>query len=346
MTPITGAPERSVRRPATSPQAVSSLRFDWVVILVSIWFLGGLFLDGWAHTHGKVDESFFTPWHGVLYTGHLVTLVVLGAQWLRQGGLPAAYLLSLGGALLFAIGGVGDLIWHELFGIEENIEALLSPTHLLLAVGLTLVVSGPLRAAWQRSPANLRTLPEQAPMLISAAFLLSMLTFFTQFAHPVANLWGIGAGRAPEIEQELGVTSILLDTTLLMGLTLLLMRHWQLVPGALTLIFTVNAGLMGFLFDQGSYPLPHLVVRIAAGLIADLLLAHWRPSAQRLLAWRGFAFVTPAALYLIYFGMAHVVAGIAWSIHMWTGVAVLAGGVGFLLSFLVLPPVGDEVETR
>jgi hypothetical protein len=33
--------------------------------LLSAWLVGGLFPDGWAHAHGRVDQSFFTPWHTV-----------------------------------------------------------------------------------------------------------------------------------------------------------------------------------------------------------------------------------------------------------------------------------------
>ena len=311
--------------------------FDWTMIILGSWFLGGLFLDGWAHTHGKADESFFTPWHAVLYSGHLATLLYLSAQWLRRRALPTGYGLSLGGALIFLVGGVGDFVWHELFGIERSIEALLSPTHLLLAFGLALVVSGPLRAAWQRPIADLRTLREQLPMVLSLTFMLSIFTFFTQFAHPTANAWGVGAVRAP-VEQELGVTSILLDTALLMGAILFILRRWPLAPGALTLIFALNAGLMGFVFDQGPYPLQHLIVRSVAALIAELLLARWQPTPRRRLAWYSFAFVTPTVLYLLYFSMAHIVAGIAWTIHLWAGVAVLAGVVGFLISLMAAPP--------
>ena len=49
------------------------------------------------------------------------------------------------------IGAVGDMVWHIVFGFEVSVEALLSPTHLLLALGGTLIVTGPVRAAWQRT---------------------------------------------------------------------------------------------------------------------------------------------------------------------------------------------------
>jgi hypothetical protein len=43
--------------------AVGGLAFDWVMMSLSLLFLGGLYLDGWAHNHGRVDDSFFTIWH-------------------------------------------------------------------------------------------------------------------------------------------------------------------------------------------------------------------------------------------------------------------------------------------
>jgi hypothetical protein len=33
-------------------------------------------------------------------------------------------------------------------------------------------------------------------------------------------------------------------------------------------------------------------------------------------------------------------AGVAWSVHLWTGAIVIAGGVGWLLSYLVVAPGG------
>src|SRR5579883_1860733 len=65
----------------------SSLRFDWLMVTVSVWWLGGLFIDGWAHSNIPQLETFFTPWHAVFYSGYLavgLTLVVKIFQNLRQ----------------------------------------------------------------------------------------------------------------------------------------------------------------------------------------------------------------------------------------------------------------------
>ncbi len=328
--------------------ALNLKRFDWTFTTLSLWFMVGLFLDGWAHTHGRADVTFFTPWHAVLYSGHFAATAYLFIAFIRnitrgyawRDALPAGYGLSLIGGILFAIGGLGDLIWHTLFGIEQNVEALFSPTHLLLAVAGMLIVSGPLRAAWQRSDAAAPRLVDQLPAILSATFLLSILTFFTQIAYPLANLWGIGASQASYQTEEQGVSSFLLDTVIYLGMILLLMRRWILMPGAISLFFAINAIAMGFLLPgaEGSYPIAPVIARIAAGSAIDLLYQRLRPSAQRLNALRAFAFVAPLIVGSLYFVAGQIIAGIAWSVHLWLGSIVMAGVVGLLISYVAVPP--------
>src|SRR5579864_5586049 len=149
-------------QPAQKQQKIpsSGIRFDWIATLFFGLFIGGIYLDGWAHAHGKVDNTFFTPWHAILYAGLAVSALFLvitlvlnhrkGYAW--REALPAGYGYSLLGVIVFGIGGVLDMIWHILFGFEVNVEALLSPTHIMLAFGGILIVTGPLRAAWLRFP--------------------------------------------------------------------------------------------------------------------------------------------------------------------------------------------------
>lgn len=145
---------------ASNRPALGGARFDWIVIVLCTLLVGGIYLDGWAHAHGKVDSTFFTPWHAVLYAGfaiagaflavNLVRNRIKGYPWLEA--LPPGYSVSLLGAVIFAVGGVLDMIWHILFGIEMSVDALLSPTHLMLALGVVLMVTGPLRAVWLHFP--------------------------------------------------------------------------------------------------------------------------------------------------------------------------------------------------
>ncbi len=171
-----------------------SVAFDWAMVTLSGWLLGGLYLDGWAHRHVSLLDTFFTPWHGVLYSGMLATFVFLTAsavRYRRRGhawrqSLPPEYGLSFLGVLLFGVGGMADMTWHLLFGIEHGVDALLSPTHLLLAAAGALIGMGPLRSVWRRTSAA----PSWVvflPALLSLTYLLTELTFFTQFAHPVVE---------------------------------------------------------------------------------------------------------------------------------------------------------------
>jgi hypothetical protein len=139
----------------------------------------------------------------------------------------------------------------------------------------------------------------------------------------------------PFFDQALGVASILLQTAILMGVVLLLVWRWAPPFGALALIFTLVTILISFMHDQYS----RILLALVAGLIADLLLSLLKPSADRPVALRIFAFAVPTILYGLYFvGMIVDGGGIRWSVHLWAGSAVMAGIVGVLLSYLVVPP--------
>ena len=106
-----GVPGQAVAPLAAPAQAVGGVGFDAVMLAVSSWLVGGIFLDGWAHSHLNLLDTFFTPWHAVLYTGGLAVASFLGATlvinhtrglaWRRA--LPAGYDLSLLGMGLFIL---------------------------------------------------------------------------------------------------------------------------------------------------------------------------------------------------------------------------------------------------
>src|ERR671923_2670945 len=99
--------------------------YDWTMALLSSWFVGGLFLDGWAHRHISELETFFTPWHAVFYSGFLALAGFLLAVLVRnhangypwRHAMPPGYELAILGVLVFMAGGGGDMIWHAIFGI-------------------------------------------------------------------------------------------------------------------------------------------------------------------------------------------------------------------------------------
>lgn len=341
-----------IRPQEQSRPAVGSWRFDWAIVGLSFWFLGGLFLDGWAHTHNRVDNSFFTSWHAVLYAGFLAIASVLTGVFLRnlargcawRTALPMGYGLSLLGTVIFWCGGVGDLLWHTMLGFEKGVALLFSPPHLLLGCGAWFVVSGPFRAAWHGADLSTPGQRHLWPAVLALTFMLCIGTFLTQVAHPIANLWGSGMPREPLwLFEQMGVIGLLFDTALLMGFVLLALQRWTLPAGALTVMLTVNALAMSVLYYHGYPPPLHLVARGMAGLVADLLLVWLRPSRQRVHALRLFAFTMPVVTLTSYFVTIHYTAGIWWSVHLWSGVIFLSGIVGLLLSYvLVPPPVAEE----
>ena len=345
----------------------SSLRFDWIMVVVSIWWLGGLFIDGWAHSNIPQLETFFTPWHAVFYSGYLavaLTLIVKVLQNLRQSALstdgtapslvalvrdslpgnrwlkaiPTGYELSALGLAIFGVSGVGDLTWHLIFGIERSTEALLSPTHLGLALGIGLALSGPLRAAWRRVsvPSSWRQL---GPAILSLTFTFSLLTFFTEYASPLITPWPIiNNGSSP----TRGITDILLSTALTMGFVLLALRRWRLPFGTFAFLFGVN-GLIMAVFSPVSLVIS-FPTALLGGFAADLLYRSLQPSLDEPASVRLFAFLVPAVLYILYFIDLAIVgpiifnAGILWSTPFWAGAPVIAGIAGFLLSYVMIPP--------
>jgi len=325
---------------------IGGLGFDAAFAVFAGIFTGGLFLDGWAHNHGRVDNSFFTPWHAFFYGGFVLTAFCLigtaginrarGAAW--RSAVPAGYGLALFGSAIFAAGGVGDLIWHTLFGIEEDFEALVSPMHLMLGLGMALVVTGPLRAAWRRSGS--RGWRHLAPALLSGTLLLSIFTFFMMFSHPLMSIIG---GRLhgmfdSETGQVAGVLGLMLTAALLMGVVFVLLRRWTLPLGALTLLWGANTVAMAIINWEVPYAWTLLGAMVAAVLGCDWLL--WR--AQALLpATRGlriFAFVAPALLFGAYFLALLQTEGSRWSIHLIAGAIFLPGVAALLLSYLAWPP--------
>jgi hypothetical protein len=93
------------------------LALPWLLMLGSAWLVAGIFLDGWAHNHGKAD-SFFTPWHAVLYSGYAASAAVVLASLRRTASgtasarwvVPAGYGVSLVGVIVFGLAGMVGLL--------------------------------------------------------------------------------------------------------------------------------------------------------------------------------------------------------------------------------------------
>lgn len=260
-----------------SAVAVGGLRYDALIAILGAVFQGGAYLDLWAHVHRPELETFFTPWHAVLYSGFFAMTAATAAPLLRHRrpgvswsrALPAGYDVSLVGVLIFLLGGVLDMLWHTIFGIEVDVEALLSPSHLVLALGSTLMLTGPVRAAWRR-PGQTRA---SWPAVFSLTYLLSAFSFWTQYAHQLGRPWA-SAGNQPTqavfpviapdpmfrsaeiqsvfVAHSVGVASILLQAALLAAVVLIAVRRWGggFPAGAFMVMLGLNAVMVGIARDQ------------------------------------------------------------------------------------------------
>jgi hypothetical protein len=346
-------PRIGLEEAARGALVVRAAGFDWVMAGLGSWLIGGLYLDGWAHIHVPALETFFTPWHAVLYSGYLAGAATLagaflrnvrrGASWARA--LPAGYGLAFVGALVFLAAGVADMLWHVIFGIEEGVEGLISPSHLALAFGGGLMVTGPLRAGLHApAPASAPWL-SRMPMVVSLTVFVSLLTFFTEYASPYGTTWVAKTpGGMLFLYESVGLAGFLVQPVVLMGPVLYVLRRRPLPFGALTLLLSVNVALMTIIHDiyLDTGPAPLIGAAILAGLAADVLLGWLRPSPGRPRALRMVAFAVPAVQYLLYFLAIMIWARVTWSVHLWTGAVAIAGGVGWLLSYLVLPPADSR----
>ncbi len=326
----------------------SSRRFDITFIILAFWLTIGVFLDGWAHNHvSSALETFFTPWHAVFYLGFAAISILLifkairnyiaGFRWPRL--LPREYHLSLIGLAIFFLSGLGDLLWHTVFGTEVDVESLLSPTHLMLALGGSIIMCAPFHALWHR---DIKEKPPALAIVLSLTFFISLLSFMTQFAHPMHHPWMDNdfITNPYDSGQAIGVASIIIQTGILLGVILTVLKRWIFPFGSFGLIFGLNAILMSVLQDQYRF-IPGFII---AGLLTDLLYKAIKPKSSNPKAVRFFATLIPIIIYSAYTATIFLTSGTWWSIHLWTGAIVMAGITGFLLSYLIIEPASGETQ--
>jgi hypothetical protein len=307
------------------PQAMA-----WLLVPGSMWFLAGIYLDGWAHNHGKVDNTFFTPWHAVFYSGYLASaltfaLIVLithlnGKIWQRD--LPASIRTGIIAAPLFALAGIVDLWWHTTFGFETGIEPLLSPPHLALAGSMFFVV-----VANARNDNPQQSALQRIPFVLSTLAGWSVITFMLQFNHPYGIIWPETV-RSGDTGVMVGVVGLLANAMLTAGVALWMQRQ-RMPYGALTFVLVANALLIALMGDEYRFGWGALATGVVCEFIAYALRA--QPLQLRL---RVSAVLVPTGVCLAYFGVIAATSVVIWPIHIWLGVSVLAGIAGWGLMIL------------
>lgn len=320
--------------PLTGPSR-ATIRQDLATALLGAWITLGGFVDGFAHRNLDTPETFFTPWHGVLYSGYVATVLWIVVLVRQHGRIPVGYSTAVAGVLVFAAGGVGDMFWHIIFGIEVSVDALLSPTHLMLLVGALLILSGPIRSRASDPSYQPVRLVDFWPPLIAFTCVAAELGFFFQyidgFSIRFMEVPYVPGSEEGFFQVATGISGLLISTVILMGTLFLMMRRWRLPFGAGLVMF----GLVGLLMEMlEGYEFPEeIIAPLVGGLTIDLLLLV-RPR----LSIRLFAFLVPVVMWSVRFAVFEQFADINWPVSVWTGIIVFSGLAAVGLSLLAFPP--------
>jgi hypothetical protein len=217
----------------------------------------------------------------------------------------------------------------------------------MLGLGMALIVTGSLRAAWNRRGA-VSSWRELGPAILAVGLFMSILSFFLMFAHPINTI--IGGARHRHFMNDVGVMAgmlaLIVMAALMIGPVLLIMRRWTLPLGALTLIWGLHTAGMTVLDYEYRYQVWMALGMLAVVVVLDLVAWRFRTALRKPDNLRLFAFAAPFLLFGAYFGVLEPTEGIGWSIHLWTGAVFLTGVTGLLLSYLLLPPAIPAPEVH
>jgi hypothetical protein len=352
--PTVGEPARAGR-----PAAPARVRWrdDLVTVALAAWLMLGLFLDGWAHNTRPQMETFFTPWHAAFYSGFAATAAwMVWLVWTRRraGGtwrasVPAGYGLGLAGLAVFVLSGLGDLSWHLAFGIEQDIAALLSPTHLGLFTGGFLISTTALRSAWADPGLGPRAgLGRLLPAVLSATMTGTGAAFFFMYLHPMfENVVSIEHARflsqdtfpptyVGRLAVEAGVPGFMLSTAFLFGPLLFLLRRWRLPIGGAVIVLGVQSVLIQSLtgFEDAGLA----VLGLIGAAAVEALLASLRPSPAGGWRLRAFCALAPVVFWGVYFGGVGLHdGGLGWKAEIWGGALIWSGLTLLALAMLLWP---------
>jgi hypothetical protein len=354
---VTVNQEIPVRAHAARP--IASLRTDLITLLFATWFTSGLFLDAWAHNNVPELESFFTAWHGVFYSGFVATAAwvvwtcraLMRARRWDVSVIPVGYASSLVSLGVFALAGLGDMTWHEVFGIEQSIDILFSPTHVALGASMLVIVTTPLRSAWaDRAPSPQKRIVVVGSVALAATIVLLFLQYANAFDRTsmdvVVALTDVNEAETARLVSSIAVTNLVLLLPLLM-----LARRWVLPPGSVTLLYLPVAVLAGAVTGFANVDL--LIGLLVGGIVVDLTARWLRVSPDRPLRLRAFAVLAPLVTWTGYVAVAALTPPPVFlapgggshppepMVELYTGVPVVQAMIGLLVASIMLLGRGE-----
>ena len=343
---------------------LSSLSYDWLMTVASLWLSGGIMIDAWYHFHSTV-ETFFEPAHALLYAGLMaayVFTVFAAVRGRRQGFpwhsvLPAGYETTVAGLVVCLLGGLSDMVKHSLWGFEQGFDALLSPTHLLIGAGMFLIIAGPIRSTLTRLPPP-ETLAGQLPLVLSAASLMELAHWGTQFIFmseaerfnaPLSPAsvphWTLTLLTLQYDKQGIGLLAVIVQSILVTGFVLYIARRIRLAFGAVSVLLVVGNA---FIAAADSNFAGQFIAVIGASLIGGFTADLFRldPANQHAARWGIASFVVPSVYWSAMLALlAATMGGIWWSPDVISGSILFGGLVGLFLNALT-GPYNERNEKR
>jgi hypothetical protein len=244
--------------------------------------------------------------------------------------------------VLFAVAGGLDLMWHEILGIEVSLDALVSPTHLLLGFSLFLILGTAVRSARAAGPAG--DLAWTPAALFAVVLMTGLGAFFLIYCSafvrpgPTALFVPVPVGTPGRLQAELPVVislaSYLLTTALIVAPFLFtLAAARRPARGIITLLVAAAAWLPVAMVGLRPFAIAGAAGATAAAVLADVLLTR----VPQVWLSRRLPAVTAGIAALLWTGQlaAYAVAdGIRWPVSLWLGAVVLSAAAAAGLALL------------
>lgn len=308
--------------------------YHLIASFLNLWLIAGLYVDGWSHEHGKPLVTFFTPWHGFFYAGFFSLSLFLLFPSIKKTWqsrklkiiYPPHYLTAIIGVFTFALGGMGDVLWHGIYGFEKQIDAILSPTHLALYIGMFLIFIAPFNAIRQQKLVTY-SFKTTAVLVLFATIIFSFFSFLTQYANPIISPFAFTTHKTGinYYGQTIGLVSLFIHLLFLMAPLLLVLNRFKLPFGSLIFIFTLNAVGMSTIHDHFDF----IISAFLAGVLADIVMFQLSKWNRQTNLW--LSILIPIIYSFFYFLVGFLTRGVWWSGYLVFGAIFLSGFLGFCL---------------
>lgn len=328
---------------------------DLVTALLAGCMVGGMLADAWAHTNIiETIESFFTPWHAMIYSGFTATAAwtfwlalrrrKTAPRWWRDGW-PVGYAVGAVGAVGFTLGGLLDMVWHTIFGVEVSLDAAFSPSHLLIAFSALLLVTSPVRSWWAGGEGGLRAVAGVLALSLTPAFLGLLLTSFSAFTSANPTWTYDPVDSISSLDATLGMGNYFI-TTMVLVVPLLLAHRRRPTPGTATTIVAITSVSACIMYNLPGTLITAAIGAIAGAGLADLALM--RADARR---GRDAELRLPiaGALFAMLVWTGHLVGlhfaeGLHWPAELVAGSVMFSAAIGLALGSLAQTPHRTDVS--